>query len=398
MPRIFNTEERAIHLSNLELASSAPAHFSQEEANLAHRLSAIHGTVRVTREDSGLHFYMASPECLQKDGRVELTKMHLAVNVDKYLRGKDSCAMCMKTGKSYRVSRLLRMPALAERGIHDVKAKVQMSEVNRDFLEQDASGNWVPKSPGKVVSILELPQEHPAIFYLQSRGFEPRALWEQFRLSYCYESRNDIFYRRLLNGFKASPLGRIVFYIDQQGINRGWQARILDYVDNDIRYYFHPSANQWMAVEQKIDGKWCPLPTWENWDSAKYIIGHGAKRNQCLLGYDAAVASNLRDSKGRRYCILVEGPLDAGRLGPPAIATMGKFFSKDQAKVVSEKFERVICVPDNDKAGQECLRSVIQNLDHARVTIDVVKLPSAVKDVGELSTEDAWQPIAALVA
>lgn len=97
MPSLLTEAERATLRAKIRSVSSAPAALSDDKLQLAHQLSAIHGDVRVAQEKNGLHFYMASPECLQQDGRSEITKKHLAVNATKAAAGDKFCAMCMKT-------------------------------------------------------------------------------------------------------------------------------------------------------------------------------------------------------------------------------------------------------------------------------------------------------------
>lgn len=85
----------------LEMISASKSEVSDEALKLAEQLANIHGKIRVAREASGLHFYLASPACLEQDGVVELNKLHLAMNVEKYFSSDErdvSCAMCMKTG------------------------------------------------------------------------------------------------------------------------------------------------------------------------------------------------------------------------------------------------------------------------------------------------------------
>lgn len=389
-------EEIRKRLANkLSFSSSATGALDPEQLDIAYQLAQNFGRIRVAREESGLHFYMASPACLEEDGKVEFTKMHLAVNVDKYLLyQRDRCAMCMKTGTPYKMTELLAMAPLAQRGYKDQAPVVeQFSAAPMEFLEPDANGNMVPKSPGLTVPVHELEPGHAARFYVENRGFDPVQLWDQFGLSYCYEDRQDVWYGKMLYGFKAGPLGRIIFNIDQYGMRRGWQARILDYADETTRSYFHPTENQWMAVEQKVDGKWQPLPGWEGWDPKKYVIGRGCKRNQCLMGFDAAVdfASKHRDRYGRKYCILCEGPLDAGRVGPPGLALMGKYCSQFQAELLCNEFDRVIFITQNDNAGKEAQKKVAQQIGNAtnRVSVDFPELPGAYKDIGEMTYKQA---------
>jgi len=104
--------------------TSSVTEVPDEYMELARSLSLIHGTIRIAREASGLHFYMASPYCLEHDGEIELHKMHLALNVDKYFGENNAYAgMCMKSGELYSVHDLQGMPTVAERG-YDFTAEV----------------------------------------------------------------------------------------------------------------------------------------------------------------------------------------------------------------------------------------------------------------------------------
>lgn len=399
MPRLLSETEKAPSNQNLSVevgfTSSSSGVLTEVQMTLANDLSRVHGRIRVAREASGLHFYMASPICLEQDGAVELTKLHLAVNVDKFLdRHRTFAAMCMKTGQTYAVPNLLDMPPLSERGFSQTKAEVIMMEENRDALEQDARGNWIPKGPGELIPVNQLVEGHPAIDYLLSRNYDPDMLYSQFRASFCVKENSDVYYRRLINGFKATPQGRIVFFIDQYGIQRGWQARILDMVEDNedgsqTQFVWHPYQERWVAVQDRKSPEvpWVLRPNWEAWDPPKYIIGTGAKRNQCIMGLDAALRcvtdGKLRDSRGRSFCILSEGALDAGRYGSPGVASMGKYLSPDQARILSECFQRVIYVPDNDKAGVIAREKFAKAMaQHPDVKAEVFPLPDQFKDFG----------------
>jgi hypothetical protein len=382
---------------DIELTSSAPAALTPEMRQLAADLSAIHGLVRVTREAHGVHFYLASPACLAEDGAVELHKCHLAINVTKYMEGHTRAALCHKTDTSYDVMDLLFMRPLSERG-YDTKAKVvEAAALDERLMDKDHMGRLIPKGPGEVVPVTGLPADHPAIQYLTSRKFDPQALHAQFRLSYCVKERPDVYYRRLAGGFAATPQGRLIFYIDVEGVNRGWQARILEATTPDEKFYYHPYKEEWVPMEDRNpsgEGKpWRPKPQFPDWDPVKYMIGAGARRNSCLLGLDPAFAHACQhpDARGRRWCFLVEGPLDAGRLGPPAVAMMGKHFSDEQADLVAKHFSRVIFIADNDAAGASALAKVRYQLQvrlEGSVALEVMPLPPGRKDAGELSKEE----------
>lgn len=367
-----------------------------EYLDLARELSLVHGKVMVARESSGIHFYMASPACLTQDGRVELFKRHLAVNADKYLReGKQRCAMCMKTSRAYTIDELLRMPPLDERGIKDVQrgmVQVQVNEARPEDLEPDAQGRMVPKGPGFCVPAFQLPKDHPARLYLAYRQFEAHRLYRQFRLSWCDQEREDRFYRPLPCGFAATPQGRIVFHVDMLGRSHGWQARLLELPTEDQLQllWWHPYQQVWFPVKHRPtpEDKWEPFEHTAQLckEMPKYLFGKGQARNQVLMGLDAALAWN----RGRKVstCVLAEGALDAGRAGPPGIATLGKFISEFQTDLLVRHFRRLIYVADNDQAGTYAKEKLSERMKpHPQVEVQFVT-PTA-HDLGDVPQGEA---------
>lgn len=397
MPEVLTETDRdRIAAHNLDLVSAAKVDVTDEMMLLAEQLSRIHGRVRVTNEASGTHLYLPSPICLDEYGADELHKMHLAVNVSLYFNGsgdQDRCAMCMKTSTPYTVSDLLSMEPLDKRGYELKPAVLKVAKTNLESMEYDANGVLIPKSPGEVVPVYELPEDHPAQMYLRSRNYDPMMLWHQFRLSFCTKEHEGVYYRRMLNGFRASPQNRIVFFIDVGGINRGWQSRILDVVRNDVKYYYHTYTNRWIPVLKKAGEKWVPVSdVWASWDEVKYAISAGCHRNECLLGFDAAVDWNSTLPPEQRWCVLSEGPLDAGRVGIPGLSMMGKSLSPQQCKLIADQFAHVLYVKDVDKAGEQAEASVRRRFAELQGTTPprlIVEAPSYGKDLGDMTPEDA---------
>ncbi len=397
--------------------------------SLAEALAAIHGPVHVAKESSGIHLYMASPRCLEQDGKRELTKRHLAVNASKYFQitntgqyaGKltgrrrkiDNCAMCMKTGQPYSVADLLNYPPLTIRGIPNVATTVKIQD-NTNWLVDDGRGNKIPVPPGTTVPITELPAGHPAVWYLtQYRpAYDLQALWSQFRCSFCtaeFPESQELKrrYRPLPLDFKDTPQNRIIFFADINTVQRSWQARVIEYVDpHGLKYYLHPYTNQWVACEQRQPGgKFKPLDSIPQhrfeWDLTKYRNARGSSRNDILFGLDAAQQWNFDQGRRGKQTVagLTEGPLDAGRMGPPFTATTGKFISAEQAQMLVTRFHRIIYVPDTDAAGMKAL-------DDARVlfegrcdfqVLNLKELGFGSKDLGELTGDVARQLIQPLL-
>ena len=372
----------------IKYTSAEEGDLDEEALILAQMLSVRHGNVRVAREASGVHFYIASPVCLQQYGDDELWKMHLAINVEKYLRDRetnDVCALCMKTDRPYSMSDLLSMKNLEKRGFKDVSHMITVKS-DEQYLEEDGFGNMVPKSPGKVIPITQLTSTHPVIQYVKSRNFDPILLERQFAAAYCYEEREDIFYRRLGGGFKATPQGRLIFYAYINGVRKGWQARVLEFVERDVKYYYHPYVDQWVPMESKTPNGWVTIDTSvEKWDPAKYVLAHGAKKNSFIMGYDAAVDFN--NDRKDRVIGLTEGPLDAARLGPPFCAVMGKFLHYDQAKWCNG-FDRVVLAMQNDEASEGLAQKTSSLLSVMGIPLEVVRPPEQFNDFGDMHPDE----------
>lgn len=372
---------------------------------LAHKLVRIHGPGYFSRESGGLHLNIPSPKALALYGAAELNKKHLAVNLDKYLGegkyegrgGQDMCARCMKTQTAYALSELMEMPPLAERGIKATFKPDVRPIVNKNYLISDGAGNMVPLPPGATIPLSELSEDHPAVWYVRQRNFDPASLTEFLGAAYCTQEfpeggERRIFYPRLARGFKDTPQGRIIFQITHNGVNRGWQARLIDHTDDVAGYYyvFHPYAAQWIPVKVRQGDTWvyCDGFSAETFKVSKYRTGFGTRRRDVLMGFDAAVRWNAgRDDKAM---VLVEGPLDAARWGPPAVAVLGKHLSDEQASLLLRTVGhgRVLVPADRDESGAKLLERVTASLGPKGVEVVPVDIPGGAKDVGDLSNTE----------
>lgn len=367
--------------------SSAPSQLDADVMQYAQEMVRIHGSLGIAREKKGLHFYIACPECLKNHGRSELFKRHMAINVDKVMAGKQRAILCMKCGHKMAADELRFMPTLEERNIEWKREAIKLVERQVEFTVIDEYGRAVPKPPGTCVSLLDLPTGHPAILFLEQRGFGDRRslkrLVDQFGCEYCEEENPAYYYTQLKAGFKATTQGRLIFYCLQNKSKVGWQARILQVDEGDARYYWHPYKKDWVVMERRDeDGKWIPIH--EGWSPRKYWMAPGSRRSEIVMGYDAAVAWNRQLQFKNRFAFLVEGPLDAARLGPPALAVMGKTLAEGQAALIGEAFKRVAVIPDTDAAGAR-LPETVNELNRYGIHPLTVQLVGTKKDVGDLN-------------
>lgn len=364
---------------------------------------------------------MPSPVCLEQDGAKELNSKHLTVNASKFYEledwkaknkkahNPDFSAVCHKTNTKYKVSDLLNekmFPPLDKRGIKNVASHVTSASVQREeCLIRDENGNLIPQDPGEVIPLSDLPNDHPAIKYLADRGYNIETLEKQFNCGYCVAEAPEnpskgIYYKKLPKGFRDTPQGRIIFFSYMHGVQVGWQARILERITSaGVKEFWHPYDNMWVPMEYKCPttNKWIPLPGVEDnsnklkplWKYSKYKTAFGMARNDTLMGYDAAVEFNNMMRLKKPVVFLVEGPLDAGRLGPGACALLGKYMSEKQADILCRRFKKIICISDNDKAGAESKQKIRTLLSQKSVETVFADLPYGYKDIGEMDTISA---------
>jgi 5S rRNA maturation endonuclease (ribonuclease M5) len=186
------------------------------------------------------------------------------------------------------------------------------------------------------------------------------------------------------SGFKT--LNEILpIWID--GHRVGYQCRLIDKKIGDN--YFVWDGSNYLPIRLKGNDLYPPNEKYpKGFNPHKYMNALGSKRNMMLMGYDQGVRWNKEKftDKNDTFCILVEGPLDAAKIAPPAIAILGKSLSPMQADLIKSKFSKIIIVADNDKAGQEAKKCIYERM--APFPVDEVTVTSG-KDAGDLSYEDA---------
>jgi len=389
---------------------------------LAEKIAAVHGPTRITTEGSGIHINFPSPHVVELEGEREVLRPwpHGYLNAEKYLflgryanlkgtyNSDIMSGFCMKTQKALSVRRLLKMKPIDERLKISVEKKVlEVMAEKEEGLVEDEHGRKVPRAPGVVIPITELEENHPAITYLAYRGFtDLRRLQKQFELGFCEEEEPEdwenkrLSYRRFVNGFKDTPQGRLIFNARLDGSVIGWQARILDMVVGDQRYFWHPYLKIWTVMEARNEqGKWELLEQYQaspiGFKYSKYKTATGSKRNQMVMGLEAARSWNLEQGFDLSPMgIVVEGPLDAARFGPPAMPLLGKFLSDGQADILARNFRRILYVNDEDEQGRQALTKVRDKLGD-KVLLKVSSPPPGFEDPGamdEQSAQDFLEP------
>lgn len=376
----------------------------------ARKLAKIHINVRISNESSGWHIYFPSPYALQRDGAKELNSMHGSVNMDMYLgtgdfEGKprnDNCGKCHKYDKKYRLSDLLDMLPLPMRGVPGTKDAKSRISTSKYPTTRDSKGVEVPFPAGRCQSILTLPPDHPVFEYLRYRRIDPFKLYAWTPVSFCDrelvpDDRNNRYYPYYGHGFRLTSQGRLIFHGTMEGSEVIWQGRMMDVWRGDRYYMYHPYENRYKALgRRKPDGS-----VFYNDEKAEFVARQmirywsspGAKRGRCLMGWDTAVMyDKARQEAGlpSGYVALAEGPLDAARVGPPAVAVLGKALSSDQAGIIANRFRTVVLLKQRDKASDAFEESARRHLGRYDVTVITAPLPDTIKkDIDEADYDTA---------
>lgn len=346
---------------------------------------------------------------------------------------KDSrVGICMRTRQSKRphfwsVSELLQMRTISERhpDIHtraSVTGGAGSADREQYWKPDPVTGIKCPPPPGEVIPINQLPAHHPAAEYLISRDFNLDRLYEQFRCSFCVkeypESKEDlIFYRYMPGGWKDTPQHRIVFYSLINGTPMTWQARVVEHVDGNDRWMLHPYKLDRSPDFAKVykhapftyanthtrpngNAAWIPVAPFDELDPdgvlkfqpSKYRTAKHSSRE--MMGWDAAMARAAADPLPYKWCVMLEGPLDAARIGPGGIAVIGSSISPGNAAMVAANFHIVFTAFDNDMAGRAATervgKMIMSNSGRNCVTQLCVPLPvTGGKDVGDMTQEAA---------
>ena len=214
--------------------------------------------------------------------------------------------------------------------------------------------------PEGLIPITALPETHPAPAYLLQRGFDLQYLQEVWEVSFCdwcLECRPLVPNRIVIPVYRPSQLFSPATPEGQQLVLGGWQARAVPGIE--------------------------PL----GGNDAKYLSAEGMLKSELLYGLHLALAS-----EGPVY--LVEGPTDAWRIGPGAVALFGKDLSQTQKLLLVHHFlgRPILVLLDPD--AHEAAERVQHELHLARGglagdnRVILVELPPGAEDPAACTPEE----------
>lgn len=196
--------------------------------------------------------------------------------------------------------------------------------------------------PGECLPAAELPRTHPMVAYFAQRDVPQETLVE-YDVRYCARPPED---SRL-----QLVYGRAVIPVVMGGQMVGWQARVLQ--DGPQKY------------------------------PPKYFTSPGMPKSRILYNLDRA--------RQYPFVILVEGPTDVWRVGPPAVALFGKTLSTGQRQLLRETWSTGPIVVLLDGDAQEAASNLVEELRSLcpRNPVALAPLPAGY-DPADMDREAVW--------
>ena len=307
------------------------------------------GKFRKGRGKRGLEYKVCCTFCLSR-GKTADTKYKLNINPEK---GVYRCWRCEAKGPT---SEMFKNLAMAERTAPPVNVG--------EPLPVDV------EMPGELSLLTSLPEDHPAIEYLQKgrkRPFDPYEVQELFGVRYCtkgkmyagiYDTTNTIIF----------PI-----FFNQRVI--GWQSRMMVEPENLSDTYL-----QLNGFRKDDDGDWIRPP--------KYFTSPAFPKGRVMFNWDIAVTTG--------YIVVCEGTFDAMAVGAAGVATLGKGLADEQVVMLADAAMRglkIIIMLDDDAVGEanELLMRLRRSGQVVSVTVQ------GYHDAGDAPRDEIWRQIYAAI-
>jgi len=216
-------------------------------------------------------------------------------------------------------------------------------------------------SPGNLISLNNLSDDHIAIRYLKQRRFNIYELSNYYGVKFCDEGK-------LFAGmFNTTNTVVFPFWMNTKLI--GWQARLLYDPDKIVKEQY-----EIYGFQKDEDGEYIVPP--------KYFTAPGLDKGRILFNYDQA--------RTFKSVVICEGTFDAIRVGCNAVATLGKGVTDNQAKLIKAYWDFAVILLDPGDADRE-MKELNNTL---KLSIPCVRVAlQGYKDAGEAPREEIWNQI-----
>lgn len=317
-----------------------------QAAGMAFRYSAQHrgdGHIKVKKIDGGEEYCVCCPFC--KDTKFRLNVNHMFGQRLKCGVKMDNLAHCWNEDCNV-IPKIKEIVESA--GANKVVVSTEVDSVSAEEMAKLSYENYLRLT--NTVFVNELPEDHPAVRYLQRRFFDVDHLSKRYGVQYMGKCKHRYAKKRIIIPIFCEVDGKMQII--------GWQARRI--------------PGHTLSKKPKY------------WTSPGYRKGH-----------------YLYDFQAARRCdslVLVEGPTDSMRVGRPAVALLGKDITSGQLSLIystyRDKDGPIILIgdpgyQDSWETNLEKLQEIFRYDDPERVGLIMLE-----KDPGDTSTSLLWKSIA----
>jgi len=233
-------------------------------------------------------------------------------------------------------------------GLPGVSGEEFSGSMSYESVARECCKNHIKLEDVKRVDTLDA--SHPAVKYLENRNYDVSRMGGRYAFHYCGEKGPRFAQRRII-----IP---VLYEVDSLLQIIGWQAR--------------------------------SIPGHSLLDTPKYWTAPGYRKSYFLFDYHEAIRSD--------FVVVVEGPLDAVRIGVPAVAILGKTMSQHQAMQLfnawNDKDGPIILIGDPGfKEDWEKNADKLRELFNADSTQDRVSTLEFENDPGDTDAASLWKGI-----
>jgi len=301
---------------------------------------------RETYGRNGSEFVVHCPFPHQKGGRYKL-----------YINegGAFHCQDCSRSGDAW-ASFFDGIVSRRYGHLHLVRDRTEPQGQHRSgfIASQGKSQRWADGkilAPGRTIPLHDLPRGHPAYEYLEvHRGMDPDEFASEdhpFAALYCAEGQFE-----LMNG-ELKTEGRIVFPVMQGGEPVGWTARRIerDLVQGETKEVW--DGKKWNLIEKSGEGG-----RWGDHHIPKWFHLPSMRKSTLLYNLDSASEFDT--------VVISEGVFDVHKIGPFSVAYFGEVPSGHQIRILKNRFETVVWVPDSGvdmkkRSIEDAMKSIMES-------------------------------------
>ena len=247
---------------------------------------------------------------------------------------------------------------------------IRLSNTTNKFVNKETIYHKILKDANDIFR-RNLLENQRALEYMQSRGYSLENL-KKYNIGYAKDGWN-----LLLSELSEKYTVEDIYKSGLITMNNE-NTNYFDSFRDRIMFPIYNVRNQIIAFGGRYIGSDSESPKYINSVETEIF----KKSNELYGIFDMGTAL-----KNNKYAILTEGYLDVLKTHingfETAVASLGTAFTENQAKLLKRYVDSIIILYDNDEAGQNATKKVINILNNLEFNIKCLRLPEGIKDPDE---------------